>query len=180
MKLNLGSGNKRYDGYLNIDQDLNSNPDHILNLETDKLPFENNTVTEVLAHHILEHLGNGFFHCIKELYRVCKNDVIIDIRVPHPRHDVFLIDPTHKRPIYPHTLDMFSKERNLKDISSDGSETPLGLIHNVNFKVVDYTFILDDYWKPKFIQMREEECEHVARSFNNVITEILIKLLVIK
>jgi hypothetical protein len=75
---------------------------------------------------------------------------------------------------------MFSKERNLKDISLDGSETPLGLIHDVNLKVVDYTFILDEYWKPKFAQMREEECEHVARSFNNVITEILIKLLVIK
>lgn len=180
MKLNLGSGNKQYEGYLNIDSDINSYADYILNLETDNLPFEDDSVDHVIAHHILEHLGDGFFHCLQELYRVCKNYTVIDIRVPHPRHDIFLIDATHKRPIYPHTLDMFSRERNDKDIENGGSETPLSYIYNVNFKVVDHIFILDPYWKPRFEQLSNEECEHIARSFNNVISEIFIKLVVIK
>jgi len=180
MKLNLGSGTKRHSGYLNIDSDHGSNPDYCLNLEEDKLPFDDNSVEEILAHHILEHLGNGFFHCIQEMYRVCKHGAIIDVRVPHPRHDTFLIDPTHKRPIYPHTLDMFSKTRNKRDMDNNGCETPLGFIYNVDLIVTNHTFVLDEYWKPQFQSMSDEQCEHIARSFNNVILEIAIKLMVNK
>lgn len=180
MKLNLGSGTKRYPNYINIDSDYKSSPDYVLNLETDKLPFDDNSVEHVLAHHILEHLGDGFIHCLKELYRVCKADTIIDVRVPHPRHDTFLIDPTHKRPIYPHTLDMFSKTRNKRDMENGGCETPLGIIHDINLVVVNHTFVLDSYWQPMFQQYSEEQCEHTARSFNNVILEIGIEVKVIK
>ena len=181
MKLNIGSGSKRYDGYINIDNDAGSNPDYVVNLETDRLPFEDNSVDEVIAHHILEHLGDGFFHCLQELYRVCKNGAIIDVRVPHPKHDTFLIDPTHRRPIYPHTLDMFSQKRNKRDIADpNGRETPLGLIYKIDLEVIHYTFNLDPYWQQRFQQMTEEECEHVARSFNNVITEIIIQVMVNK
>lgn len=180
MKLNLGSGTKRYPGYINIDSDEGSAPDYALNLERDTLPFETSSVDEVLAHHILEHLGDGFFHCLRELYRVCKHGALIDVKVPHPRHDTFLIDPTHKRPIYPHTLDMFSKTRNKRDMNAGGCETPLGFIHNIDLIVVNHTFILDEYWQKQFQSYTEEQCEHAARSFNNVILEIGIKLMVNK
>lgn len=174
MKLNLGSGSKRYPEYLNIDCDSGSNPDFVVDLETEKLPFEDNSIDEVLAHHILEHLGEGFFNCVKELYRVCKDGASIYVKVPHPRHDIFLIDPTHKRPIYPFTLDMFSKSRNKNDLDSGGCETPLGFIHNVDMYVEEYRFNLDPYWQEKFQYMSEDECSHAARSFNNVIVEIEI------
>lgn len=180
MKLNLGSGSKRIPGYLNIDNDEGSNPDFVVDLEKDRLPFEDNSVDTVLAHHILEHLGDGFFHCVKELYRVCKHGAVIDVRVPHPRHDTFLIDPSHKRPIYPHTLDMFSKTRNKRDIDAGGCETPIGFIYDVDMYVTNQMPILDDYWKPQFQQMTEEQCEHTARTFNNVIIEYHIQWMVNK
>lgn len=175
MKINLGSGSKRYPNYINIDSDAQSQPDFVLNIEKDPLPFEDNSVGAVIAHHILEHLGDGFFHCIKELYRVCKHGTIIDVHVPHPKHDTFLIDPTHKRPIYPHTLDMFSKTRNKRDMDSGGCETPLGFICDVDMYVVDHRPVLDEYWIPQFQHMSEEQCEHAARTFNNVISEYHIK-----
>lgn len=180
MKINLGSGTKRYPGYVTIDSDAGSKPDYVLDLEQDRLPFDDNTVEEVLAHHILEHLGPGFFHCVREIYRVCKPSAVIDVQVPHPRHDTFLIDPTHCRPIYPHTLDMFSKERNRRDMAAGGCETPLGFIHNVDMRVVDHNFTLDDYWRAQFQQFSEEQCEHAARTFNNVILAIDIKWQVVK
>lgn len=180
MKLNIGSGSKRYPGYINVDADAGSNPDYVVDLETDKLPFNDSSVDHILAHHVLEHLGDGFFHCIREMYRVCKDGAIIDVRVPHPRHDTFLIDPTHKRPIYPHTLDMFSKTRNKRDIDAGGCETPIGFINDVDLVVIGHQFVLDDYWLPKFQQMSEQECEHIARSLNNVILEIGIQLKVVK
>ena len=165
---------------INIDSDAGSNPDFVVNLETENLPFDDNSVDYVMAHHILEHLGDGFFHCLKEIYRVCKHGAIIDVRVPHPRHDTFLIDPTHKRPIYPHTLDMFSKARNKRDLDSNGCETPLGFINDIDLQVVDHNFVLDEYWIQKFKHLSEDECEHIARSMNNVILEISIKLKVVK
>lgn len=180
MKLNLGSGTKRYPGYTNIDCDAGSNPDYVVDLEHDKLPFDDNTVEHVLAHHVLEHLGDGFFHCLREIYRVCKPGAIIDVRVPHPRHDTFLIDPTHKRPIFPHTLDMFSKTRNKRDMDAGGCETPIGFINDIDLVVIDHTFVLDDYWKPQFQTFSDEQCEHIARSFNNVILEIGIRVMVKK
>lgn len=180
MKLNIGSGSKRYPGYLNVDIDADSHPDFIVDLEKDVYPFDDNSVDSVLAHHVLEHMGDGFFHCMKELYRVCQDGATIHVRVPHPRHDTFLIDPTHKRPIYPHTLDMFSKTRNKRDLDAGGCETPIGFINDVDIFVESYNFELDGYWKPKFQQMTEEECEHVARSMSNVILEIEMTLRVVK
>ena len=60
MKLNIGAGNKKFPGYINIDSYDASNPDYVLDLEHDNLPFEENSVGHVIAHHILEHLGDGF------------------------------------------------------------------------------------------------------------------------
>ena len=180
MKINLGSGIKRISGYLNIDTDSGSEPDFVVDLEKDILPFEDNTIDGVIAHHIFEHLGDGFFHCIKELYRVCKHGTIIDVRVPHPRHDTFLIDPSHRRPIYPHTLDMFSKTRNKRDMDAGGCETPIGFINEVDIYVLEHWAILDDYWKPRFQEMSEEQCEHTARTFNNVVIEYHIKWMINK
>lgn len=180
MKLNIGAGNKKFPGYTNIDSYDGSNPDYVLDLEHNILPFEDDSVDHVIAHHILEHLGDGFFHCIKELYRVCKHGTEIEVKVPYPRHDIFLIDPTHKRPIYSHTLDMFSKKRNEHDIANGGSETPLGLIHGVDMRVEGFQFNLDPYWQKIFQNYTEDQCEHAARSFNNVIMELMIKWVVYK
>lgn len=180
MKINLGAGSKRYDGYINVDKERIDNPDFVVDIENENLPFHDSSVDEVLAHHILEHLGDGFFNVMKELYRVCKHGAHIHVRVPHPRHDTFLIDPTHKRSIFPHTLDMFSKKRNTRDRENNGSETPLAFIHDIDISVENYRYHLDPYWKTKFQTMSEDECEHAARSFNNVIAEIEILLKVNK
>lgn len=180
IKLNLGSGYKRIDGYLNIDSDPLCNPDHLLNLETDRLPFDDNSVDEVLCHHILEHIGDGFFHLLKELYRVCKDGAILDIAVPHPKHDVFLIDPTHKRPIYSDTIDMFSKKRNQRTINNNGTETTLGIINDIDIEVFAADYVLDDQYQKLFQTLPNEQCDMIARSYNNVIIEILIKAMIIK
>lgn len=99
MKINLGSGYKRIDGFLNIDDDPLVEPDFLCNIEKEKLPLEDNSVDEIRAHHILEHIGSGFIGLMQELYRVAKHGAILDIVVPHHFHDNFYSDPTHCRPI---------------------------------------------------------------------------------
>ena len=47
IKLNLGSGSKRYDGFLNSDKFDIFKPDIVHDLEIIPYPKENNSVTEI-------------------------------------------------------------------------------------------------------------------------------------
>lgn len=180
MKINIGSGGTKHDGYVTIDYDSLSNPDYALNLEKDPLPFDNDTVEAVLAHHILEHLGEGYFHCLQELYRVCKHGAVIDIRVPHPRHDSFLADPTHKRPITPMGLQLFSKKFNKLCKEQHYASSRLGDYFGVDFEVMDFKYIPDDRTKIQYASLSQNELEDIADKYNNIISEIHIRLAVIK
>ena len=111
LKLNLGCGSKKLDGYLNVDKF--GEPDMVFDLETFPWPWEDSSVSKILLSHVLEHLGQDtdiYLNIIKELYRVCKNNAEILVIVPHPRHDTFMTDPTHVRPITVDGLIMFSKK----------------------------------------------------------------------
>jgi hypothetical protein len=184
MKLNLGCGELKHDGYVNVDYDPRTNPDVLLNLETDNWIWEDNSVSEVVAHHILEHLGDGYFHFLQELYRVCENGAIIDIVVPHHRHDVFFNDPTHKRPITIEGLMMFNKSVNRGWIESGDHSSKLGLYYDVNFEIIDFKFAMDPFYREYFSSLPEdkqsEQMAILARERNNVIVEVFVKMMVIK
>lgn len=180
MKINIGAGDTKEDGYITIDYDSHSNPDYNLNLETDRLPFEDNTVEVVKAHHILEHLGDGYFHCLQEIYRVCKHGAIIDIVVPHPRHDTFLADPTHRRPILPIGLQLFSKKFNKLCREKGYASSRLGDYFNVDFEILNYRYTIDDSLKQDFSGASEKQIEDISNRNNNIVIEIHIQLTVIK
>lgn len=180
MKINIGSGNTNIVNFIKIDYDRLTNPDYILDLEKDTLPFEDSTIETVLAHHIFEHLGDGYFHCLKELYRVCMNGALIDVRVPHHRHDSFLSDPTHRRPITLMGLKLFSKKYNLYCKESNYPSSQLGYFFNVDFEILDYRYIPDDRIKDKFQSFSVDQLDDYANEHNNIISEVHIKLIVIK
>jgi ubiquinone/menaquinone biosynthesis C-methylase UbiE len=180
LKINIGSGHNNPEGFVSIDYDANSNPDYRLNIETDRLPFDDNTVELVLAHHILEHLGDGYFHALKELYRVCKHGAIIDIRVPHPRHDAFLADPTHRRPITPLGLQLFSKKFNEYCTKNGKAASTLGEYFGVDFDLVEWQYIPEEKYKIAFADKLNEYIEEYISERSNIIKEFHIKLAVIK
>lgn len=180
MKINLGAGNTRIPDFINIDYDANSNPDYALDIEKDRLPFDDNTVECVIAHHILEHLGEGYFHCLQELYRVCKDGAIIDIRVPHPRHDCYLADPTHRRPITPLGLQLFSKKFNEHCRSTGAASSQLGEYFGVDFDIVDWSYIPEEHYREKLADKPKEYVEEYINERANVVSEIHIKLMVVK
>ena len=185
MKLNLGSGSKNKDGYLNLDKYETFKPDIVHDLEKFPYPFKDNSVTDILMSHVLEHLGqnpNIFNNIIKELYRICANGALIDIRVPHPRHDDFLSDPTHVRPINIMTLHLYNKEKNLKWEKEGVANTPLALIHNVNFVIKKVQKVLDNKYKSLLEDgtIKIEELDDLAHKYNTVIKEIKITWEVVK
>jgi len=180
MKINIGAGNDKLEGFVSLDYDKKSNPDYCLNIEKDTFPFEDNTVEVVVAHHILEHLGDGYFHCLQELYRVCKHGAIIDVRVPHPRHDAFLADPTHRRPITPVGLQLFSKKFNQYCKEIDASSSLLGEYFEVDFEIVDWSYIPEDKYREKLEGMSKDYVEEYINERNNIVKEIHVKLVVNK
>ncbi len=63
--------------------------------------------------------------------------------------------------------------------TTDG--TPgFGLRLDVDFEIVEFDFIVNDVWKPRFQKMSQEEIVEVSRNFNNVYDETHMKLQVIK
>jgi len=95
MKLHLGCGNKKLYGYFNCDISPKVNPDFIVDLEK-KLPFEDNSVEEIIIEHCLEHITN-LYPLFEEMYRVCKNKAIIKIKVPYFSSESAFSTLTHKR-----------------------------------------------------------------------------------
>jgi len=180
MKVNLGCGYKRFKDFINVDSDINCNPDIICNLECDPLPFEDSSVSHIIAHHILEHMGEGYFHLLKEIYRVTKPGGLIDIRVPHHNHEVFLNDPTHRRPITVEGMRLFSKKFNRMTIKSGGVASTLGLIFDVDFEIVTFDYTYDDYYSEIIKSNTPDENERLFREAINTTIETYILLTVIK
>jgi len=194
LKINLGSGFKRIDGFLNVDDDPLVEPDYIVNLDdvNIKLPFEDSSVEEIRAHHILEHIGDGFIPLMKELYRVSEHGCILDIISPNETHSAFHGDPTHKRAINVNVMYMFSKNYIKYHIEKHNSSTGMALKYDINFDVIHYEFEYDQFYVPMledFFKRKEEGkvspeedfgVQRLLREANNVAMNNIIKLVAVK
>lgn len=126
------------------------NPDVVHDLNFYPWPWETSSVEEIYMSHVLEHLGQlttTYLNIIKEMYRVCRHDAKVYINVPHWMHENFAHDPTHCRIITPVGLAMFDKDRNRNDLKNGGSESKLGLMLDVDFKMEKIDYIPDPYWE---------------------------------
>jgi ubiquinone/menaquinone biosynthesis C-methylase UbiE len=179
LKINLGSGRKRIDGFLNVDGDINVSPDYLVDLEKDKLPFEDSSVSEIVAEHILEHITN-FIPLMKEIYRVCEDGALVKIRVPNPRHDIFLADPTHVRPILAESFRLFSLKHNNNQIETGGSSSCLAIQHGVDFELVSQDYVIDPFYQSFVQNSKPEEVIQREREVNNFILENVYVLQVLK
>ena len=181
MKLNLGCGFKKLDGFVNIDSDSGCKPDFVMQLGKEKFSFEDNSVEYVVAHHIFEHLGDEFFPFIQDLYRVCANDAIIEVVVPHPRHDYFLGDLSHVRAITIENMRTLSKKYCDNESFINTSWSGFANVLNVDFEIFDHHYELDETFKMIIKDIEDvNQVNWMARAMNNTITEIHFKMMAIK
>ncbi len=82
QKLNIGCGQYKKEGYVNLDSYAAFSPDVLWDLEKHPYPFLDNSFDHIEADHVLEHMQLPF-HTLRELHRICKNNGTITIRVPH-------------------------------------------------------------------------------------------------
>lgn len=99
IKIDLGCGPHKKEGFIGLDRLKFDNVDIVTNLGVEPLPFENDTVDEVHASHFLEHLTvSERCQLMNELYRVMKSEARATIIVPHYSSSRAYGDPTHKWP----------------------------------------------------------------------------------
>ncbi len=95
MKLHLGCGRIKKTGYVNCDISSEVNPDKIVDLEK-KLPFKDDSIEEIIIEHCLEHI-KSLYELLSEMYRVCKNDAVVKIKVPYFSSESAFSTMTHVR-----------------------------------------------------------------------------------
>jgi hypothetical protein len=147
LRLNLGCGQKRFDGYINVDRF--GEPDLRHDLESVPWPWSDDSVSEIIMEHVLEHLGRDatvYLDIWKEIYRVCQDGATIRIAVPHHRHEFFYNDPTHVRAVTAEGMNLFSQRLNRKGAAKGLSNTPLGLYLGIDFEPVDVKLKPSDSW----------------------------------
>jgi SAM-dependent methyltransferase len=79
LLLNLGSGECPVPGYVNVD--LYGNPDVVWDLQKFPYPWDDNTVDEIVMHHVLEHLPD-WWSAFLECARILKPGGQLHIHVP--------------------------------------------------------------------------------------------------
>jgi len=108
LRLNLGSGRKTYTGFINVDKVNLTETDLQWDLEKLPLPFNDNSVAEIVCEHTLEHLGN-FIELVEDLYRITKPGGRWRIVVPYYKYEGTFRDPTHKCFFSENTFDYFTE-----------------------------------------------------------------------
>jgi len=95
IKLNLGSGYRKEEGYINIDNRAETDPDMVLDVN-EGLPFDDGSVDEIKAVDFLEHIPIGkTIPLIEEIYRVLKPGGLFTSLTPSTDGRGAFQDPTH-------------------------------------------------------------------------------------
>lgn len=113
LKLNLGSADRHFDGYVSVDRHWPACPEwpgcgmfykqhvhsplefQVADLSSNYWPWNTSSVDAIIAYDIIEHLPNRI-NTMNEIWRTLVNGGIVDIEVPNASRGAgFYQDPTH-------------------------------------------------------------------------------------
>ena len=109
LKLNIGAGYNFIPGFVNID--ISPKADVSLDLNKDRLPYDNNSVDVVFSHYCLEHVENYLF-ALGEIHRVLKHGGRFLVGLPYVTSTKYhLINPYHHHNYSEYSFDFFDPAR---------------------------------------------------------------------
>lgn len=187
--LDIGCGRKKIEGAVGIDFSSMSNADVIIDLNHERLPFDDNSVDFIFSSHTLEHLSlDGFFHVMRESYRVLKAWVQFKIVAPYFTSSANFANPFHNNNICfnEHSFRFFSSEAECEAISKDEYQTPScphwGLRYSANSEPgIEFKMLrIDKFYFPLYSEQSESDKAAACSSKLNVAEQISYSLQAIK
>ncbi len=141
LQIDLGCGIHKTDNFIGVDICPGPGVDIVADLSK-KFPFDDNSVDEIKAHDIIEHLQDRI-HTMNEIWRVCKPGAKVDIRVPSTDGRGAFQDPTHisfwninsflyycsEFPAYLELCRKYGFKGEFKSVKLEHEESPGGVIH---------------------------------------------------
>lgn len=169
LRLDLGCGKSKKDGFIGVDIRKNVNPDKVLNLGKDKWPWKPQSVKESQAIHLVQYLSSEErIHFFNELHRVMIDGAKSTMVVPHWNSLRSHQDPFCKFPLVCETSFLYlNKEwREMNDCDH------YGVIANFDFSY-GYNLPTGSLWLSK----SEEPRNHAIIHYANVVNDIHIVLI---
>jgi len=161
--LDLGCGYRKKEAYIGLDKSPLDKVDIVCDFEQG-LPIKDNCVDKIYSNHLFEHINN-WVQLFEEVYRVCRSDAIVEIRVPYYASIGAFKDPTHVHFFTEETIRYFTKD---KWYGSD-----YGFKTNFEIVKIDYDYMFPfNQWIP-FISF-------FRKYLLNVVHSMTISLKVIK
>jgi spore maturation protein CgeB len=93
LKVDLGCGPTKPDGFIGVDIGLQPGVDIVADLNR-RFPFADSSIDVVRAHDTVEHLQDRL-HTMNEIWRICKPGALVEILVPSTDGRGAFQDPTH-------------------------------------------------------------------------------------
>lgn len=127
LMVNLGCGKDIRIGWENIDQFPGTGVNKVIDFSYDPLPYPDNSVDEILASHVLEHIIN-WEALVKEYYRVIIPKGKLTIKVPYMDYGPFHVRYFNKTSLNGFTYEPMGEHSGLE---FDGKQM---------FKIVKFSF----------------------------------------
>lgn len=83
LRLNLGSGMSKKEGFINIDINPKVEPDLVLDLNLLPYPFESESVDYIYSSQFVEHLAVQSIDFFQECYRILKPNGVLEFHLPN-------------------------------------------------------------------------------------------------
>lgn len=177
QKINLGAGTDIRKNFINHDIVKIKNIDLVHDLNVHPWPWKDNTINEILALDVLEHLDD-FLKNMEEIHRILIKDGKLFLKVPYWNSTSAHIDPTHKRGFHELTFDFFDPAKDFCKLRPYYTKA--------RFKIVSTSYILNlfqPYFKVPFlkpIKIKNKFLKKIigliGNLFNNIILDLEVEL----
>lgn len=172
MKLDLGCGPRKKEGFLGVDQYAMEGVDVVLNIGVDPWPWEDGTVEEINASHFLEHLTAAQrVHFMNEACRVMKDGAKATIITPHWASNRAYGDFTHQ---WPPVAEMFYYYLKREWRATNASHT------DIKWNPAGYSCDFDATWgysfSPELASRSQEHVQFALQNYKEAATDLFATL----
>lgn len=187
--LDIGCGRKKIAGAIGVDFSSMSDADIVIDLNHERLPFDDSSVDFIYSSHALEHLSlDGFFHVMNEAYRVLRPEGQFKVVVPYFTTTLNLANPFHNNNICfnEHTFRFFSSDAECDAIPKEEYQTPScphwGLRYSANSEIgIEFkTLRIDKFYFPCYAEQSQPDKAIACSSKLNVAEQISYSLQAVK